>query len=100
MISNENCREIAEALRDLVDSYLPHDPDDDDVLKALGIEGGDYPGTSDRCGVIHLADLIDRPTCVREQGSYKAICSNCKVECIDLGDRYCPRCGAEVIKNA
>lgn len=60
--------------------------------------------------MLHLADLIDRPTCrleltaVETYGNIKVKiyeCSECGGSCEEIYGKYahCPHCGAEVIDN-
>ena len=80
-----------------------------DVIDALGLEVEDVWLTSD--SVDELADLIDRPTCSVEGAErwetagcgrgvdYELSCGHAVTlgECDEL--RFCPVCGAEVIKD-
>ena len=80
-----------------------------DVIDALGLESEDVWLTSD--SVDALADLIDRPTCTVESAErwetagygrgvdYELGCGHSFTlgECDEL--RFCPVCGAEVIKD-
>ncbi len=64
-------------------------------------------GFVDSCAVLHLAALIDRPTCRNESEDPGAFeCSECEYtiildspygKCAPI--RYCPGCGSEVIDD-
>ena len=52
--------------------------------------------------VNHLADLIDRPkTRIDVDGHGRACCAVCGCDdwCLADGSRYCPNCGAEVVRD-
>ena len=121
MISNEERRALAAHLRDFerarsfaADKVLGRPGslvDADDVLLNLFDEdwegyGIHDVGFVDSCAVLHLADLIDRPTCCnvsQDEGVFE--CSECEYSIIldspygECGPiRYCPNCGAEVVE--
>ena len=107
----EGCRSFAQGLRDFVSARRCKVlirrgdwVDTNDLVRFLfdGYDGPQRFTTVEfiptEC-VLQLADLIDRPTCMREAGAYEAVCSNCGVECIGLEDNFCPNCGSEVIDD-
>ena len=86
--------------------------DADEVLLYLFEEDWEGPGIGDvgfvdACAVLHLAYLIDRPTCCnvsQDEGVFE--CSECEYSIIldspygECGPiRHCPGCGAEVIDD-
>lgn len=112
-ITNKECREIAKELRKLADS--PYSSDDvrsdvriEDVCYELGLERGFHDDCVDPESVKHLADLIDRPKCKKEEhdehywrctrcGGF--ICWDAVTDCCGvIPTRYCPWCGAEVVE--
>ena len=122
MISNEERRALAAHLRDFerarsfaADKVLGRPGslvDADDVLLNLFDEDWEGYGIHDvgfvrSCAVLHLAAIIDRPTCKmldHETSGHRPNgqeCSRCgEVFILTWRDawNYCPNCGAEVIE--
>lgn len=120
MISDEECREIADGLRRLADGCHNTGVPDSYILNALGIHCGYTDGLSDAYDVEKLADLIDRPTCHdlvehkqdpfipgKQMADGYFHCSNCDwsgqlLEYIGFGGMlayepvHCPKCGEEI----
>ncbi len=118
MVSDDERRAVAQKLRNEVECHkydLNDDPDyspfvASNVLLSMFDR---FPRYSD---LLHLADLIDRPTCRNVSGHRDTFeCSECrcKVEliaavCNECGEifrvpsmpKYCPSCGAEVVNDA
>lgn len=119
MISNEECREVAERLRQMADAH--HAVEASRVARAIGLEYEVY-GTViafNSAAVQDLADRIDRPTCHDsadfDRESFR--CSNCGYRIASLTPGradasvlvspegliadwgYCPHCGTEVVPN-
>ena len=102
VITDGQRREVAASLREAVaDAKNTGCLLDAEVLSILGVDSGDLDGSSDPEDVMHLADLIDRPTC------YAALCYGGFYGCTRCGyfgwtdkgsvTNYCPVCGAEVV---
>ncbi len=107
MISNEERRKVAANLREVAYAHN-HDVaiHSDEFHGFLGIGNNQHYVL--RSAVLHLADLIDRPTC------YLASCEidngsvSWGVRCTECNERfehvlpneynYCPNCGSEVIE--
>lgn len=107
MTSNKERREVAQKLRDIKrvdfgDGLVCLNYDLDEVL---GFDWADEDHIFDY-PVKRLADLIDRPTCKKEEhDEYYWRCTRCggficwdavKDCCGVIPTRYCPNCGAEV----
>lgn len=113
MISDGERREIAERLR-----YSANECDEGlgasggEVLSVLGVGIGESEDFSNKDDVLRLADLIDRPTCRDVNAKAKGPacdmfeCSECGFD-INTWDmeggwkriRYCPNCGAQVVRD-
>lgn len=108
MISNEERREVAARMRDIMRRY-PHCFLDNVVAQSVL----EVMGDGVKIGKT-VADLIDRSTCGNVSG-YKDVfvCSECRCkveavgeECNEYGEvfstplmpRFCPNCGAEVVE--
>ena len=104
MISDQERRDVAEGLRGLEGECVPLAY----VLDELGVDcdGADVP----KAHVERLAVLIDRPTCSNVDDSRHLStftpwfeCSSChcraKLKYIPVPLRYCPSCGAEVVRD-
>lgn len=124
MATDERRREVAENLRYCAEMCHNIGVLDSDVLNALGVHCGDADGVSSAYDVEHLADLIDRPTCLdlveHKQDPFipgKRMvdgyfhCSDCGWdgriwEHIGFGDMlayeavHCPKCGAIIERRA
>lgn len=107
MISDDDRREVAARLRNLADHIAA---DEELTLDALGLYRGENIEGYDTYGVMHLADLIDRPTCRMEEctidngsRSWGMRCTACgeKFEHMKpgFGWRFCPNCGAMVVEE-
>lgn len=112
MITDDERREVAENIRNVANRRKDELQDDPDyspfaALYAIfcGVRG--FPRYKD---LLHLADLIDRPTCLLEltdvetYGNIKVRiyeCSECGRTCEEIYGKYerCPHCGA-VVQNA
>lgn len=112
MISDEERREAAKKLRDSATSQKENLQDDPDYspFSALDVVSdlfGRFPRHND---LMHLADLIDRPTCEMEPDKVHCdyVCRACGQhyqypETYDgngypVPFKYCPHCGAEVTR--
>lgn len=105
MISNDERREVAARLRNLAGHRAA---DEELTLDALGLYRGENIEGYDTYGVMHLADLIDPPTCKNLATHLvdELVCSACgervDIAYLDSDDdyrvRYCPSCGAEVVE--
>ena len=98
-------RKMADRLRHSVACVRPGDElCDQEVLAVLCVGPGHHEGYSDAEDVLRLADLIDRPTCRAVQtapGDFYA-CSECGHDGwadADSVTRFCPDCGAEVVRD-
>lgn len=118
MTRGEECRNVAQRLRDLVGERLG-DPDgiyDDELMCVLGVGVGSSDDFADPGDVLRLAELIDRPTCrfqseaaVHGILSMFGICTRCgaivdplTTFCSDnrlMPANFCPCCGAEVMRD-
>lgn len=112
MITDEERRNVAANIRNATNRRKDELQDDPDyspfaALYAIfcGVRG--FPRYKD---LLHLADLIDRPTCrleltdVETYGNIKVRiyeCSECGRTCEEIYGKYerCPHCGA-VVQNA
>lgn len=112
MITDEERRNVAANIRNAANRRKDELQDDPDyspfaALYAIfcGVRG--FPHYKD---LLHLADLIDRPTCrleltdVETYGNIKVRiyeCSECGRTCEEIYGKYerCPHCGA-VVQNA
>ena len=107
-ITNEERREVAARLRGLDEATATLSPEysrqeyDAMVLRAIRAVVGEGD-------IFHLlADLIDRPTCKKEEhDEYYWRCTRCGgficwdavTDCCGvIPTRYCPNCGAEVVE--
>lgn len=123
MTTDEERREVAKAIRDMVSVRSYGTPgavgsfvDIDDLLtELLDRRVYDSQKAIDSVEALDIADLIDRPTC-RNVSGYKDVfeCSKCrcKVElitevCNEHGEpfhvplmpSFCPNCGSEVVDD-
>ena len=104
MINDSERREIAARLRITKAECESRDYPwmVEDLLQALGVKR--YEDAED--GIFErLADLIDRPTCKNiggEDGTngeyYDFFCSVCGFASGVTDPKYCPNCGAEVVR--
>ena len=89
----------------------------DELGEAIGLCEDDFDTTCDfdQAAYARLADLVDRPTCINESdedGHFT--CSKCrcsvevaKIVCNDFGEefpllltpKFCPDCGAQVVRD-
>lgn len=94
-------RVVAQSLRDTATHHPLCGVLDCDVLDSLGVAVGSTPGCADADDLMHLADLIDRPTChLVEDDEGRTSCSECGCSAPCMGEaRYCPDCGARVVKQ-
>lgn len=104
MISDDERRAVAQKLRNAVECHkydLNDDPDyspftASNVLLSMFDR---FPRYSD---LLHLADLIDRPTTTRHSkfktkyGSKTPCCEVCGYSIGDMRWNYCPKCGAVI----
>lgn len=113
MITDEERRNVAANIRNAANRRKDDLQDDPDyspfaALYAVfcGVRG--FPRYKD---LLHLADLIDRPTCTNQGDDWTFLCSNCG-ECVTITKEipcggaeapyrpyYCPGCGAEVVED-
>lgn len=103
MVTDEERREVARKLRELVATPWYERPWSRDAMQDLGKMVGAVPGENI---YERVADLIDRPTCrnVAVKREDEFLCSACgehvDIAYMDSVDgyhaRYCPNCGAEV----
>lgn len=102
MISDEERRHAAYCLRKTCSGR--HEIPIVDVLDELGAyydDIGDWHMIECE-SVLNIADLVDRPTCRYEMRGRRAtpyVCDECGCERSEP-PRYCPNCGAEVIRDA
>ena len=116
MISDSERREVARTLRLMCESEIPTsdmytllDETDRDhqacaitLCGAVGFAVSDEP--SIREVILHLADLIDRPTCHISETDHEfedsVRCDRCQVTFSRPWEpfKFCPSCGAEVIE--
>lgn len=103
MISDEERRNVAANIRSAAErrKYDLQDDPDYSPFAALdvvfcGVRG--FPRYED---LLHLADLIDRPTTtLTEDEDGRTCCANCGCAALYMSDAtYCPDCGAEVVKG-
>lgn len=103
MIANDKRREIASRLRYVANDELGGMSLQKRLAKELELEDTSWRGV-----LRGIADLIDRPTCKNVADPYDGglfECSKCgemwELTYGDLAEnhlRFCPRCGAEVVK--
>lgn len=103
MISDKERRAVAQKLRNAVELHKDNLNDNQryslssafDVFLSM-FDG--YPSYSD---LLHLADLIDRPTTtLTEDEDGRTCCANCGCAALYMSDAtYCPDCGAEVVED-
>ena len=114
MISDSERREVAARLRNEA-KYMRYKQDwyeeDADLCECgnrayRNIADSVIPGNNFNSDYIliveRLADLIDRPkTHVDVDGHGRACCAVCGCDdwCLADGSRYCPNCGAEVVRD-
>lgn len=104
MITDEERRNVAANIRNAAErcKYDLQDDPDYDVFAALytvfcGVRG--FPRYKD---ILHLADLIDRPTTTRhgkfrtKYGRETPCCEVCGYSIGDMRWNYCPKCGAVI----
>ena len=106
MINDENRREVAQKLRDAATECYNYGVLESDVLNILGVYATDSACLVSSDSVMDVADLIDRPTCKKEEhDEYYWRCTRCGgficwdavTDCCGvIPTRYCPHCGAEV----
>lgn len=101
MISDQERRETAARLRAL-DIHDWYDCEDEINSLESAIECDVGQRFESQTWWHRLADLIDRPKTridVNEHG--RACCANCGCDdwCLADGSRYCPDCGAEVVRD-
>lgn len=109
MITDEERRNVAAKMREVAESHKDDLNDDPDyspfvAFNVLSSAFDRFPRYKD---LLHLADLIDRPTC-RNNNSYDRsfFCSACGYEAWTYDDSdcdpkdfsFCPNCGAEVVE--
>ena len=99
-ITNEERREVAENLRNMVDYSCRYSEQFYELLTETVMNDWDFhsfPDTAER-----LADLIDRPKCrklIPDEMEGLVFCSNCGAEIGEYGvPNYCHNCGVEVIE--
>lgn len=108
-ITNEERREVAENLRNMVDYSCRYSEQFYELLTETVMNDWDFhsfPDTAER-----LADLIDRPTCRNVYDESKVGACENGFECSECGNvvedgegwlvkgtfNYCSECGAEVV---
>lgn len=109
MITDEERREVAANMRSAAErakDYLNDDSNYSKIAVAYVVSCG-IRGVPHYKDLLHLADLIDRPTChleltdVETHGNAKVRiyeCSECGGPCEEIYGKYerCPHCGAVV----
>ncbi len=112
MISDSERRNVAANIRSAAERAKDDLNDDSNYSKiavayvvSCGIRG--VPHYKD---LLHLADLIDRPTCrnLAMKPADEFLCSKCGEHvdiayvdsCDDYHAKHCPNCGAEVVNDA
>lgn len=110
MITDEECRNVAAKMREVAESHKDDLNDDPDYspFVAFNVLSGAFDRFPRYKDLLHLADLIDRPTCrleltdVETYGNVKVRiyeCSECGRPCEEIYGKYerCPHCGAVVV---
>lgn len=107
MPTDEERREVAARLREWIAIPWYERPWSRDAMQSLGEMVGAVPGENI---VERIADLIDRPTCknLATKSADELLCSECG-EHVDIAymenaddyhARYCPNCGARVVRTS
>ena len=101
MISNEERREVAKAIRDRIWRNERSSWDVVFELSCIDVLGRCLSSNKD--AALLLADLIDRPTCrkrIPDEMQGLVFCSNCGAEIGEYSvPNYCPNCGAVVVSE-
>lgn len=113
MITDEELREVAANIRSAAERAKDDLNDDSNYSKlaVLYVVSCGVRGAPHYKDLLHLADLIDRPTChlvltdVETHGNAKVRiyeCSECGRTCEEIYGKYerCPHCGAVVVDEA
>ena len=102
MPTNDERREVAARLR----NPAGHKAADEELtLDALGLYRCENIEGYDTYGVMHLADLIDRPTChiceTDHEFEDSVRCDRCQTTFMRPWEpfKYCPECGAVVMDD-
>lgn len=112
MISDKERREVAANIRSAAErrKYDLQDDSDYSPFTALYVVFCGVHGLPHYEDLLHLADLIDCPTCrnLAVKPVDEFLCSECGEHvdiayvdsCDDYHAKYCPNCGAEVVNDA
>lgn len=104
MHTNDERREVAANIRNAANSAkddLGYNPDYFPFV-ALEVMSCAFHSFSHYEDLLHLADLIDpalERTCRPVIEDETAVCSECDEDIDGYGWRYCPNCGAKIIKE-
>lgn len=110
MITDDERRKVAAKMREVAESHKDNLNDDPDYspFTAFNVFCSAFDRFPRYQDLLHLADLIDRPTCLLEltdvetHGNAKVRiyeCSECGRTCEEIYGKYerCPHCGAVTV---
>lgn len=107
MITDEKRREVAAKMREVAESHKDDLNDDPDYspFTAFNVFCSAFDRFPRYKDLLHLADLIDRPTTTRH-GKFKTkygretpCCEVCGYSIGDMRWNHCPKCGAAIVDD-
>lgn len=107
MITDDERREVAAKMREAAESHKDDLNDDPDYspFAAFNVFSSAFDRFPRYKDLLHLADLIDRPTTTRH-GKFKTkygretpCCEVCGYSIGDMRWNHCPKCGAAIVDD-
>lgn len=107
MITDDERREVAAKIREAAESHKDDLNDDPDYspFAAFNVFSSAFDRFPRYKDLLHLADLIDRPTTTRH-GKFKTkygretpCCEVCGYSIGDMRWNHCPKCGAAIVDD-
>ena len=107
MITDDERREVAAKMREVAESHKDDLKDDPDYspFAAFNVFSSAFDRFPRYKDLLHLADLIDRPTTTRH-GKFKTkygretpCCEICGYSIGDMRWNHCPKCGAAIVDD-